>query len=188
MTVKKYATIPNLMSLFRIILIPIFVVVYLNTADTTTIAWWPILILALSGLTDFFDGMIARKFIQVSDLGKMLDPVADKLTQVAVIACLAFRYPQLWILLGFYVIKEISMMIGGLVMLKGKRRQVPSARWYGKVATFELYTAMLLLLLFPQMSNGLVTAIVVITAGLALFALIMYAMSFFNFNNKGDNK
>lgn len=188
MTVKKYMTIPNLMSLFRIILIPIFVVVYWNTADDTHIAWWPILILALSGLTDFFDGMIARRFNQISDLGKMLDPAADKLTQVAVVSCLAFRYPLLWILLGFYVIKEIAIMIGGLIMLKGKRQQVPSARWYGKVATFELYAAMLLLLLFPQMPPVLVTALIILTAGLALFALIMYALSFFNFNNKGENK
>lgn len=177
MTVKKYVTIPNLLSLFRIILIPIFVVAYLNTPDGT-VAFWPIAVLLLSGITDMFDGMIARKFNQVSDVGKMLDPVADKLTQVAVIGCVAMRVRQLWVLLVIYVIKELVMVSGGLIMLKMKK-QVPMAKWFGKVSTFELYTAMLLFLIFPGMPPYAIILIITITVALVMFALIMYMFQFF---------
>ena len=68
-------TIPNILSCFRIVLIPVFIVCYLNT-PAEGIALWPVLILMLSGLTDVLDGFIARRFNMISDLGKMLDPVA----------------------------------------------------------------------------------------------------------------
>ena len=79
----KILTVPNLMSFFRILLVPVFAVTFLEKVPL-----WPVVILLLSGVTDLFDGMIARKFNQVSDLGKMLDPAADKLTQIAVVSCL----------------------------------------------------------------------------------------------------
>ena len=108
-------TIPNILSCFRIILIPVFIVCYLNT-PAEGIAIWPVLVLLFSGLTDVLDGFIARHFNMISDLGKMLDPVADKLTQAAVIGCLTVRFPELLILFIVYVIKEISILSGGLIM------------------------------------------------------------------------
>ena len=74
-------TIPNILSCFRIVLIPVFVWQYINVPDDQ-IALWPILILILSGITDILDGFIARRFNMISDLGKMLDPVADKMTRI----------------------------------------------------------------------------------------------------------
>ncbi len=172
-------TIPNLLSCFRIILIPVFIVLYINVPDDQ-IALWPILVLILSGITDMLDGFIARRFNMISDLGKMLDPVADKLTQAAVIGCLMFRFPELVVLFVVYVIKELAMMIGGLVMLKGKRKRVPYAKWYGKVSTFEMYLAMALLLIFPAIGKhpvGIWT-IIAVSMFLVIFALVKYLIDY----------
>lgn len=182
MAKSKIITIPNLMSGFRILLIPVFVVTFLRG-----VAVWPIVILLLSGVTDLFDGMIARRFHQVSDLGKMLDPIADKLTQIAVVACLTTVYfrPML-VLLVVYIVKELGMLIGGIVMLKWKK-QVPSAKWFGKVATFEFYFAMALFLVFPQFlldNPGYIAAIIAVTIALILFSLVMYAVQFFGVSRR----
>lgn len=180
-------SIPNLLSFFRIFLIPVFVVVYIFT-DSDAINWWPLVILLISGLTDLLDGIIARRYNQVTDLGKMLDPVADKLTQIAVCACLTMRYKQLFILLIIYVLKELVMITGGAILLK-RKRPVPAAKWYGKVSTFELYLAMGLFLIIPNMSAVLVNIIIAVTTFLVIFALIMYMFKFIELQNvKGENK
>ncbi len=85
---KGCLTVPNLLSLIRIFLIPAFAVLYYKGH-----IGWAVLMLALSGISDFLDGKIARRFNQVSELGKILDPVADKLTQItiAVMLYIAFR-------------------------------------------------------------------------------------------------
>lgn len=179
---KKWLTIPNLLSVFRILLIPAFVGSYLRLENTDMLALWPLVILAASGITDLFDGMIARAFHQVSDIGKVLDPIADKLTQITVLACLAFRFWDvwmLWALLGVYVVKEICMLIGGVLLLKAPNPEVPQAKWFGKVATFEFYTAMLLLLAFPNLSDSVITMLAFVTAVLAVFSLVMYIIRFF---------
>ena len=172
-------TIPNMLSCFRIVLIPVFIWQYINVPDGQ-IALWPILILILSGVTDILDGFIARKFNMISDLGKMLDPVADKLTQAAVIGCLMFQFPELMILFVVYVVKELAMMIGGLVMLKGKKKRVPYAKWYGKVSTFEMYFAMALLLVFPAIGKNPIGiwTIIAVSMFLVIFALVRYLLDY----------
>ena len=172
-------TIPNILSCFRIVLIPVFIVCYLNT-PAEGIALWPVLILILSGLTDVLDGFIARRFNMISDLGKMLDPVADKLTQASVIGCLMVRFPELVVLFVIYVLKEVAMLSGGLIMLKGRKKQVPYARWYGKLSTSVMYTAMALLLIFPSIGKNPVGIwlIIGISLALILFALTMYIVTF----------
>lgn len=179
--------IPNLLSFFRIFLIPVFVVVYIYT-DGDTISWWPVLILLISGLTDLLDGFIARRYNQITNLGKMLDPVADKMTQMAVCACLTMRYKQLFILLVIYVLKELVMLTGGAILLKTKK-PVPAAKWYGKVSTFELYLAMGLFLIIPNMNAITVNIIIAVTAFIAIYALIMYMFKFFELQKiKGENR
>ena len=76
---KGWNTIPNWLSYIRIALIPVFAVLFYKGY-----VGWAMLVLGLSGLSDFLDGKIARKFNQVSDLGKIIDPVADKLTQITI--------------------------------------------------------------------------------------------------------
>ena len=102
---KERFSIPNLMGYFRLLLIPV----------------WAAGVVLLSSLTDLFDGMIARKFNMITNLGKALDPIADKLTHGALALCLAFRYPQMWVLFGLMVLKEGYMVVMGLLFFrKGK--------------------------------------------------------------------
>ena len=86
---KDLFTIPNLMGYFRILLIPVFCYFYIKKQTYLLAAG----IVLISSLTDLFDGYIARRFNMVTELGKALDPVADKLTHAALALCLAFRYP-----------------------------------------------------------------------------------------------
>lgn len=179
--------IPNLLSFFRILLIPVFVVVFIFT-EGDGMSWWPVVILVISGLTDLLDGFIARKYNQITTLGIMLDPIADKLTQVVVCACLTVRYPQLIILLIIYVVKELVMITGGGIQLKAGGKVQP-AKWYGKLSTFELYVAMGLFLIIPNMNSILINIIIAITIILALFALAMYMHMFFTtMQQKADKK
>lgn len=100
---NRIITIPNILSVCRIIMIPVFIWAYCCRKE------YPLafLILCLSGITDLVDGFIARTFHMVSNLGKALDPLADKLTQGAVLLCLGSRYPQMLFLAGLLVAKEI---------------------------------------------------------------------------------
>ena len=143
-------TIPNLLSLIRILLIPVFAVLF-NDGNYV----WAIIILAVSGLTDFFDGKIARKFNQISALGKLLDPIADKLSQItiAVVFYLAFSNSSdetvkafSWIFLIF-LIKEAVMVIGGAIMIMFGLKPV-AAEMPGKIATFAFYTIMCVIMAF----------------------------------------
>ncbi|MEG0691618.1 MAG: CDP-alcohol phosphatidyltransferase family protein [Oscillospiraceae bacterium] len=180
-------TIPNLLSFFRIFLIPVFVLTFIFS-EADGVSWWPITVLVISGLTDLLDGFIARRYNQITKLGIMLDPIADKLTQVVVCACLTVRYNQLLILLIIYVIKELVMLSGGLILIKS-HREVPAAKWYGKISTFELYVAMGLFLIIPQMNPIIINIIILITVVFVLFALAMYMFKFFELlNKKGENK
>src|SRR5699024_11659123 len=95
---------------FRILLIPVFAWLYLQ-AETSQECFSAALVIGLSGLTDLFDGKIARKFNQVTELGKFLDPVADKLTLGVIIVCLATRYREIWLLAGLFLIKEGFMAV-----------------------------------------------------------------------------
>ena len=141
-------TIPNLLSVIRILLIPVFAYLFYNDEKI-----WAVVILALSGLSDTFDGQIARKFNQISDLGKVLDPVADKLTQItiAVMLLIDFKSAQNpiinalgWVFLVF-LIKEAVMIVGGLIMLLLNIRP-GAAEFWGKAATVGFYVGMVIII------------------------------------------
>ena len=167
-------TVPNLLSVIRIILIPVFAVLYMKGY-----IWWSVLILAVSGLSDFFDGKIARKFDQVSNLGKMLDPIADKLTifAIAIVLFIKFKNAQsqsmqafAWVFLLF-IAKDIIMLLGGALIIALGARPSPAAI-YGKVATFMFYAVMLLILAFgPE-----VGAISGINSAYTLPEIVMYIL------------
>lgn len=105
---------------------------------------------ALSGLSDLVDGKIARKYHMTSDLGKVLDPIADKLTQVTLVVCLISRHRQLCCVLALQIVKELTMAGAGLLVLK-RTKQVYSVILPGKICTVCLDISLLLLFLFPQM-------------------------------------
>ena len=184
---KNCWTIPNLLSLLRIVVIPIFAYFFLK-GD----AILAILMLALSGISDFLDGKIARKFNQVSDLGKVLDPVADKLTQITLAVLLFTSFNKAsdetlkafsWIFLVF-IIKELVMVVfGGIMLLLNLRPS--AAEIYGKVATFAFYAIMILIVAFgPEVGmlkdvlfvlpKTLMMILVVVSAILTVVAFVGY--------------
>ena len=109
---KEIFSIPNLMGYFRILLIPVFCYLYI-TAETEREYLYAALVVLLSSLTDLFDGKIARRFHMVTELGKALDPIADKLTHAALAICLATRYPMMWALIALMLVKEGYMGVMG---------------------------------------------------------------------------
>ena len=172
---KDLFTIPNLMGYFRIILIPIFMAVYIG-ADSRADYIAAAAILGISGLTDCFDGKVARHFNMITEWGKVLDPVADKLTQAAVFISLSFRYPTMRYLVILFVVKEMFMGIMGAVMLK-KGSMMDGARWYGKLCTAVLYGAMFMLLLVVDLSYfaaGLIISICIIMNIFSFACYIVY--------------
>ena len=134
--------IPNALSVVRIALIPVFVTLYLLRLDL-----WAFGVLLVSGLTDAVDGFVARRFNMITDCGKLLDPLSDKLTQVAVVVCLTTRYPELLPLTVLCFAKELFQGIGGILLLK-KNVQAQGARWFGKVSTVLFYATMLVIVLW----------------------------------------
>ncbi|MBO7246709.1 MAG: CDP-alcohol phosphatidyltransferase family protein [Clostridia bacterium] len=166
---EQIFTLPNLLSIIRLLLIP--VIVYLYCFEEQYIA--AVAIILISGLTDVVDGIIARSFNMVSDFGKILDPIADKLTQITVIFCIATRIKHVLLLVGMFVIKEIVMLIMGMVAIK-KFDSVNSAKWYGKANTVILYAAMVLFMIFPEMNTAFSASVVIISAVSLVFSLGLY--------------
>lgn len=161
-------SIPNILSYFRLLLIPLFIVLYVQEDFTEAL-----ITLATSGLSDILDGRIARKYDMVTDLGKVLDPVADKLTQCAMMLCVAMRYPAMWWLLGLHVVKETVMLIMGWYVLK-RTDTVNSAIWAGKLCTGVIYAVMMLHVILPHLPQPVSVGCTIVCAGLIVLSLIVY--------------
>lgn len=162
-------SLPNQLSYVRLLLIPVFVWLY-RGLDNHVAA---LVVIVFSGLTDILDGYIARRYHMVTDLGKILDPAADKLTQAALLVCLSLRYPLMWAVAALLVVKEISMAALGWVVVQ-RTGKVHSARWYGKVCTAVLYGVMCLLILLPSPAAELVNGLIALCAGVLLMAFVLY--------------
>ncbi len=183
MRLKKqdWLTIPNLLSLFRLILIPVYVCYYLG-ADTRKEHFISAVILGISSFTDLLDGLIARKFCMISNLGKVLDPIADKCTQGVVMICLGLKYPSIWLLFGLFVIKEGFMLAMGLFNLK--HGKIPSgALMIGKICTTVLFISMIILVMIPHIPLGILKFLIIICAIFMLLSLGMYVSAFFGKND-----
>ena len=167
--------VPNALSVFRIALIPVFLVLYL----TPTVAdEWAFLTLLVSGLTDTADGFIARRFNQITDCGKLLDPLSDKLTQVAVVVALTTRYTEILPLAILCFIKEGCQAVGGIILLK-KNSPVRGSKWFGKVSTIVFYVCMLALVLWQDGMAPAVEWALIGVAGLCmLLAFLGYLQMF----------
>ena len=129
---REIFSIPNLMGYFRILLIPVFSWMYC-TADSTGDYYAAAVVVGVSGLTDMFDGKIARRFNMITELGKFIDPLADKLTQAALLLCLAVRYPLMRAVLALFVIKEGFMLVMGALLLP-RGRKLDGAMWLARSA------------------------------------------------------
>lgn len=182
----NWNTIPNWLSFARIIMVPIFAWLFLKGEII-----WSVVVLGLSGISDFLDGKIARRFNQVSDLGKLIDPVADKLTEItiAVLLYITFKNSSVelvrtfsWIFLIF-IIKELTMVVfGGIMLLVGLRPV--AAEIYGKISTFVFYGVMILMFAFAPdvgafnslwtIPDTLLVVMVAVSAVLTVVAFISY--------------
>ncbi|MEH2935797.1 CDP-alcohol phosphatidyltransferase family protein [Oscillospiraceae bacterium 21-37] len=183
-------TIPNALSCMRILLVPFFAWCFLRGSLT-----WAAALLVLSGLTDMFDGLIARKCNQITELGKILDPFADKLTQGVVALCLAIRFPMIGPLLGLFIAKELLMLCCALVLLK-KRRRPGGAKWYGKVATVMFYVSVSVIVVMdglhlaatPQAFYTVSFVLLTLTALMMLYAAFRYSQVFFTLLHSTDEE
>lgn len=185
---KENLNIPNILSLARIIIIVPFVLYFLND-DYLASAF----VLIVSGFSDMFDGMIARSFGQITPLGKVLDPLADKLTLTAVIICMGIKFPEIVPFVVILILKDLSMLIAGSFLIK-KGIEPPAARWYGKVATVFFYVSVIIIVALkaiwgvnrPIVSISLLS----ITSAFMLFALFKYFIIFLKLINdiSGSNQ
>ncbi len=167
---EEVMTIPNLLTMLRILLLPLIVWLYIFKENYTA----AILILLISGLTDIVDGFVARKFDMVSDLGKILDPFADKLTQWTLLICLAMRYKVIFFLVGLFLLKELILAFMGYILIK-RKDLVNSAKWYGKLNTVIIYTTIVILIIIPEVSHTVVTVMSVICLATMIASMLMYA-------------
>ena len=179
---KEIFTIPNLLSLFRLVLIPLYVVIYLNAQEPSEY-FLAGAILAASCLTDAIDGKIARKFNMISTLGKILDPLADKITQFTLTLCLSLKYPVLNPVLCLFVIKEIFQLVAGLVNLR-RGKMLPGALLAGKVCTTVLFVSLTALVLFPDMNPLLVDGIALLDTVFLVISFVSYVLAYFGKNAK----
>lgn len=171
---KEILSIPNLLSLFRLVLIPVYMLIYLNATQPSHY-YVSAAILAVSCLTDLIDGKIARRFNMVTTLGILLDPVADKATQFALILCLAMRYPVLWYLVGTFVVKEGFQLIAGSMILR-KGKILDGALITGKICTTVLFMSLILLIMVPTMSEQHVAIITIIDIVFMIISFIGYIL------------
>lgn len=169
---KEICSIPNILSYIRLLLIPVFVVLYVG-ADAPGDYYLAAGVVLLSGLTDLFDGQIARRCNMITELGKALDPIADKLTQAAIVFCLMLRFPGVVFLMVLLVVKELFMGVCGLVLLR-RGRKLDGAMWFGKVSTAVFYAVMLLLIALPEIPAAVVNGILVVTGFFLALSFALY--------------
>ena len=172
---KKIAKpIPNILTIFRFILIPFIV---LNLANDKFIAAF--VIFTISGLTDILDGFIARKFNFITNFGKLIDPLADKCTQIITLATLALKdIIPMWIII-IVILKEF-IMVAGASFLYGKELVV-SSKWYGKLATVLFYIAIVCSLFIKEFNFTFDFSIYIYYLALisTIFSLLMYIKAFY---------
>lgn len=172
MKLKDYFNIPNMLGYLRILLLPLFLYLY-TRADTGTDLAIAFIILLVSIMTDFFDGKIARHFNMVTEFGKLLDPIADKLTQAILALALLNRYPlMLWFIILF-IIRELYMAVMGIYLIK-KGKGINGARMYGKVCTTVIFTGVFVLLIFPSLSYVICNIIILTMMLFCIITLLRY--------------
>lgn len=173
---KDIFTIPNVLSMLRLALIPIYIVIYLN-AKADLDYYISASILAVSCLTDLIDGQIARRYNMVSTLGKMLDPFADKATQFTLIMCLAIRRNLLllWAMIGLFIAKEgFQLIAGSLILRKGKI--LSGAVLPGKICTAVLFISLVLMIMIPSLADNTVNIIAVVDSIFMIISFVSYIL------------
>ncbi len=164
-------SIPNILSIFRLLLVPIFALVFFDGQSDSYL--FAAFVYAMACLTDVLDGMIARRFNQITKLGRVLDPLADKLMAFTVLICITIDgIIPLWAVVIFFI-KECLMGIGALVMYK-KLDDVISSDKFGKTATASFFAVCVLLMVFNQIPHSVATVMILIPTVISVVALFHY--------------
>lgn len=153
-------------------MIPLYVYLYIN-AEELSDYYMAAGLLVLSGLTDALDGIIARKTGQITDLGKIIDPIADKLTQVAVVGAMLVERFYILPLLILFILKELFLLINNIILYR-KEIMMDGSMWFGKVATAVFYVCMFILVVLPTLDRSGSMPLIIITAIFQIIALIGY--------------
>ncbi len=170
LTKDQILTIPNILSFFRLALIPIIVTLFLiNEREWTTF------VILFSGFTDIVDGFIARKFNMTSDFGKAIDPLADKLTQIAVLICLALENLLIILPITVMVIKEVGAFVLRLIIYK-KTEAVSSAKWHGKINTVLLHAIILLHVIWIEIPMSVSNICILVCTGMMILSCVLYSV------------
>lgn len=174
---KEIFTLPNILSLFRLLLIPVYLFIYLNATQK----WEYFLaafILGITCLTDMLDGHIARQYNMVTNVGKVLDPLADKMTQLALTVCLSVKYPVIRSVLLLFIVKEIFQVSTACILLR-RGKVLPGSLIAGKVCTCVLFVSLILLVLLPDLHIRIINAIAIVDILFLSYAFISYILAFF---------
>lgn len=167
--------LPNLLSLFRLLLVPVVPALFFSSLPGGR--YWAAGVYALAFLTDVADGYLARKHNQVTRLGRILDPLADKLMTVTVFLCITIAgIIPLWAIV-ILVLKEATMAVGALLMYR-KTEDVIPANYLGKAATGVLFLVCAALILFPGIPPTAAAWMIGLAVGLAVAALVVYIFRF----------
>ena len=170
-------TIPNVLTMIRLLLVPVFVVVYFRTAAEPKYA--ALAVFAAASLTDMLDGFLARKLNQITDFGKLFDPLADKLMVLSAMVCQGIVGVFPWSAIIIVACKELFMVIGGLFLLS--RDVVVYSNIFGKAAQVSFILSLILSFFhvpLEEWGTRLDLILLWITVGLAILAMVVYAAEY----------
>ena len=175
-------TIPNILTYMRFLLVVPFVYFFVQAKFVDPAYYIAAAVsIGLSGLTDCFDGMLARKLDQQTSLGRILDPAADKITLIAAAVCMVIYIPALLPLMLVLMVKDLTMMICGLILLS-KNIPLPGSRWYGKLATVVFYISVSVIIFLKAVCGYenpvLVAVLFCVTTVFMIFAMFNYSKIF----------
>lgn len=169
---KDLWSIPNILCYIRLLLIPVFVIKYIKAEELNEYIQAAAIVLA-SGLTDFLDGFIARTFDMITEFGKLIDPMADKLTQAALLFVLIVKIDYMFLLLILFVVMQLFMLVAGLAMLK-KGKRLNGSKWFGKVSTAVFYAVMLVLVALPELNQDTIYILMLICGAFLAMSFALY--------------
>ena len=162
----KLKNIPNILSVIRIMLVAVFVYSAFCISDEVALV-----VFLIAGATDVLDGYLARRNNWITDLGKILDPFADKLMQCTVLVSLYIKkFIPIWFVIPFFA-KELFSLLIGLVVIK-KRNVVIVSRWYGKFTVCLFYLTIVVSVIFAEYINGMLTFVVFVPAVISAVATL----------------
>ena len=168
--------VPNIISVFRICLVPVFITVYFYDGNDMKI--YAVLVYALASFSDFLDGYLARRFKAASNLGKVLDPLGDKMMTFSAMVCITIDgVIPVWAVIVAGV-KELMMGAGGIVLYKKARTEIPPSNIIGKTSTVVFFLVCVALMLLKNIPHSVAVAMISVAIGLMFLALASYIKTY----------